>query len=299
MSYVAGTAKWGDDIGTSSGRPITWSADYFDVLAVDPTTNEDDFDAALQLAFERWENVASIEFEFDDSGATTDITIGAQPLQPDNAMPGDPLIAGLASVTSERGEITDADIVFSTDIEWSPFGSGTFGDFFAVALHEIGHAIGLEHVPDESEIMNATIFASDLGNGDIAAAQYLYGRDDEDAPLAEAERIEVSESGGGGGSGGGIIALLLGLVAFAFGFGPAGAAVAAGVIPNRNDDNDSIDLDEESAPDLAELIPSVPMTHEHFIYLGGFGEHTGLAGCTCSACHQQQMEDDADAKFFL
>jgi hypothetical protein len=296
MSYVAGTAKWGEGIGTSGGRPITWSADYFDALTVDPSTDEGDFDAALQLAFDRWEGVASIDFEFDNSGASTDISIGAQPYE----FP----VAGLARITTGGAEITDVDIFFSTNIEWAPFGTGApdfFGDFYAVALHEIGHGIGLEHVPDENEIMNATIFASDLGNGDIAAAQYLYGRDEEDAPLAEAEQIEAparDASGGGGGGGGGLIAILLGLVAFAFGFGPAGAALAAGSLPTRNDDDDSIDIDTAEAPDLDELIPTVPMTHEHYIYLGGFGEHTGLAGCTCCSCNEHQMEDE-ESTFLL
>jgi hypothetical protein len=45
----------------------------------------------------------------------------------------------------------------------------------AVALHEVGHLIGLEHSDDASDIMAAWVRARDLTASDRAAAQSLYG----------------------------------------------------------------------------------------------------------------------------
>lgn len=290
MSYVPGTIKWGGGIGTPADEPVTWSADYFDDLIVEPGTNEGQFDAALQLAFDRWEDVADIDFQFVNSGAPTDITIGSRPYE----FP----VAGLASITSSGDQILDVDVFFSTNIAWAPSETDGFGDFFAVALHEIGHAIGMVHVPDTSEIMNATIFATDLGNGDIAGAQYLYGPAD-GAPEPDAEQVDppaddggipVSDGGGGGG-GGGAIAALLGLLALVFGFGPLGAVAAAGALPTDDDDSDG-DPNSGTPDDSPLLSELLPVTTEHVVYSGEFAGHTGLPGCGCSACHQQTVEDE-------
>ena len=104
------------------------------------------------------------------------------------------------------GEIVSGEIKLDSSVEWAPFGQ-TDLDFYAVALHEIGHVIGLDHVNDLSEIMNSSVAASDLGDGDILGAQVLYG-DEEGATVPPAEEDPVAASGGGLGFG--LIAVLLG-----------------------------------------------------------------------------------------
>lgn len=84
-----------------------------------------------------------------------------------------------SSCTGNR-TITESDIVFSQAINWDVY-SGTprsgVRDFYRVALHELGHALGLEHESDEAAIMQPFISSIDsLQNDDIAGANFIYGK---------------------------------------------------------------------------------------------------------------------------
>lgn len=89
---------------------------------------------------------------------------------------------------------TETDVLFNNRLSWNSYRGGlrysTSGtpiyDFHRVALHEFGHALGLDH-PDEhgqnvSALMNSRISSLDtLASDDIAGARALYG-----APVAVA-----------------------------------------------------------------------------------------------------------------
>jgi hypothetical protein len=85
-----------------------------------------------------------------------------------------------SSCTGNR-TITESDIIFSQSVNWDVYSGPTRNgvrDFYRVALHELGHAIGLEHEPNAAAIMQPFISSLDaLQNDDVTGANFIYGKD--------------------------------------------------------------------------------------------------------------------------
>ena len=237
--------KWGPaTYGTPSGT-INWSADLGS-LTTSAGVTENDLDAALQSAFDAWEAVAAIDFEKVSTGGQ--VTVGSDAM---GYNPGGTNTAGIASwgpdISGTLNSLSIGLIEFNEDLTWSDFGFGGF-DFFAIALHEIGHVIGLGHVPDTSQIMSDLVVAKNLGSGDIDGAEFIYGT----GPGTSGTPLG---GGGGGGGGGGAIGLLLGLLALLAGLfsGGGGGLVAMAAASHANDPGD--DPGEGNAMDDLPLMP--------------------------------------------
>ena len=265
--------KWGEStLGTESG-PVTWSDDLSGLpVASGSTTN--DLVNSLQTAFQAWEDVAALDFQ--EAGGGVDITISYASFSTDSDSFNDGA-AGTATWTPTGGglnEPVDVRIEFNSDYSWSPFedSNPSTVNFFVVALHEIGHVIGLGHVNDPTQIMNPVVSASELGDGDIEGAQVLYGLDAGDEPVdggsggGKGGEAAVDD-GDGGGAGAGLLLGLLALVVGLFTGGMGAAAImAAGHVATEDDDTDDADESHEGLEAFAEsaldYIPALPV-HDH------------------------------------
>ena len=122
------------------------------------------------------------------ASAPGDHTIGNQvnEIVMASAVDGEAFPAGVLAVTFAYGggnDYVEADIVFNSAYTWNSYRGGVRSgveDIQRVAIHELGHALGLDH-PDEAgqsvtAIMNSQRSAIDrLQGDDIAGGQYLYG----------------------------------------------------------------------------------------------------------------------------
>ena len=186
VDYALDGTKWGSGgWGTGGGR-VTWSfatsnysGQYYVFDSIIDTTNQ----VLVRSAFSRWEGVANIDFVEVTDAANVDIRLGYDTIDGPGGTLGSAryeftLVPGFPSV------LTQVEIRFDVEENWARggdgrvrSGGGTGSDFVALALHEIGHGIGLDHINAPQLVMNPllTFSTTDLFAGDIAGARAIYG----------------------------------------------------------------------------------------------------------------------------
>jgi Ca2+-binding RTX toxin-like protein len=222
-SFVTSTGKWGPtgSFGTSGGV-VTWSlagvglanqsyfSDFFTGLTVNPAVALG-FDPApiLRQAFDAWSRAANITFvQTTDGGGAIGVGESADIRISMARIDGDSGTLGKAYFPSNGGtanqDASGGDIVFdSTEINY-----WTASTFYLVALHEIGHSLGLDHETAVTAIMNPFINASLAGTGplanglqqdDIDGIRAIYGLQDNAVETWEMEagRADVTFLGTG------------------------------------------------------------------------------------------------------
>jgi hypothetical protein len=150
--------RWDDRVG----RPVRVH------LAGDTIANfQPGFLEAVRQAFGRWEQ-AGVPVRFDLGADSSDAEVRFSwrtQFSIDRT--------GETDLEWDReGHLRTAQVTIATfDPRGHPLGSD---DVRVVALHEIGHLIGLDHSPDSTDLMYAKAVVRDLSPRDIRTAQLLY-----------------------------------------------------------------------------------------------------------------------------
>lgn len=127
----------------------------------------DDFVPAVRDAFDTWVDAGiPMRFTFVDDSATADVHVRFLPRFPTG-------ISGKTMWTrSTSWWLVSSDVVLS--LTHPNGGAVTPSQMRAIALHEVGHLLGLDHARDPANIMSARIRARDLSDADRATVRLLY-----------------------------------------------------------------------------------------------------------------------------
>lgn len=125
-------------------------------------------------AFQKWAGVTQFTFQEASEGAQADIVIGFRRGDHGDGYPFD----GPGRILAHSFAPTDGRFHIDADENWSTNPGMYEMDLESVAVHEIGHLLGLGHSRDPNAIMYPTISAAtikrELGQDDIDGIRSLY-----------------------------------------------------------------------------------------------------------------------------
>ncbi|MFD1157618.1 matrixin family metalloprotease [Roseovarius aestuarii] len=186
MANIFGT-KWGSSTLGTPGGTVTWSIagagldiSRFGINTLQSVSGNSflnyNFVNVIADAFAEWSTYGDIEFQqVADGGGAAGVGLDADIRIFFGAIPGS--TAGYAFYPSSHGSAIAGDILLDTLTVFNT--NQTL--FRSIVLHEVGHALGLGHVDDNS-ILTPTISETTLQPDDIAGIQAIYGVQDNVPP---------------------------------------------------------------------------------------------------------------------
>ena len=170
---------------SQGGKELRWETPVVGV-SINESGGPAGASGAILAAFATWTDVAASSFEFTSRGATASTAFAAN--DGENVIGFGPITRTgvLAQNTywynSSTGILTDSDIQFNTNVEWSVSGAANAYDLQSIVTHELGHALSLADLyatGDAEKTMYAYAFKGEskqrtLDQDDIDGISYLY-----------------------------------------------------------------------------------------------------------------------------
>ena len=194
-----GTAnyKWSNDILGAESDQITWSMNLAGLSMVAGLSSTQ-FTEAVFDVMDTWAAVAGLNFQYQSSFGGADIDINVEPLT--DSTIGIARTWFFNSDANGNGvvEIDESNVSMDERETWHLDGPDGDFTFVQVLLHEIGHALGLDHFNVSNSIMHEAANSGSrlLGADDIAGAQELYGerRWSDDGEAVDFQYVGVAQT---------------------------------------------------------------------------------------------------------
>ncbi len=170
------------------------------VAGLPSTGNGSEF-VAIHAAFETWQKVAASMITFSYEGVTDTRFMGKDyvnliSFQDDSFDFGTDIIAVTLSSSNESKEFEDSDIIFNPNLDFSTHGGPDSFDLQAIATHEIGHLLGLDHTAIVSAVMHPRVPPNPTGGRPQTFGRVLQSDDQTGSSVLYPEPEFANSTGG-------------------------------------------------------------------------------------------------------